>query len=502
MIIIKIPRNSFFYKISFFDLFSPNIKRAVNNVQIYDFMIYALTTSRNFTNVIRNTPEELGPGSYEIIPKMGNKKKMKAPFGSKTTNREIFPRPELEPPSPGEYEPKPLSSSIKIASVFQSESPRKFFTPQKTPSPADYGKIEDWKKAPQKPSQKKLRTARPPSGFIGQDVTCYSINQNGEWVPIKKEKRGPEFIGPGSYTPIEYPTNYRISMDTNAKREIFVNRENVPDPCKYSPSKRNDKLPVAIRELSRSAPIDGGEPAFVNLKTWVSSNQEEGSPAFRNREKRKAFPDPEPTPSPTVYYHPSKREYKPGNSFGHKMDRKFTAIEAKVDTPGPGAYEGKTINWIKGTTGTTPRSNTTLDYSEKTPGPGSYIKVKTWDKSKRPSSVFQSRTKRELDRIEILPGSADYSPQITDHNRAIPPLIHESRNSTLGNWVSKDKCETPAPDVYQHIDFNPGKGITIPYKYRDDDSDNRIPGPGAYNVIHGSLDVKSYNSYVRKQSKK
>ena len=460
-------------------------------------MIYDLTTSRNFDNVIRSTPEEIGPGSYNVRPKFGNKKKMKAPFGSKITSREIFPRPELDVPSPGEYEAKPLTSSIVIGSVFDSESPRKFYNLLKTPSPADYCKIDDWTKNPPRPLNKKSRTPKPHSGFIGQDVTCYTVNQNGEWVPVKKVLKGPEYLGPGTYSPIEYPTNYKITMDTSSKREVFVDKRNIPDPCKYSPNTRkSDRIPVAIRELSRKTHVDGGEPVFVNLNTWVPEREGEGSPAFKSRQNRKPFPDPEPTPSPVVYYHPSKRNLTPGNSFGHRMERTFTAIQPKLDSPGPGQYNGKTINWIKGTNEIGPRSVTVLDYHEKTPGPGSYIKLDKWKKD-RPSSVFQSRVPRIPGKVEVTPGAADYSPVINDKERAIPPSIHEARSDTLGDsWVEKSKLETPAPVEYQNIESDYGKGITIPYKYRDDDSDNKVPGPGTYNVVHKSFQIKSYNSHV------
>lgn len=461
-------------------------------------MIYSLTTDRNFTNVIRNTPEELGPGSYDIAPKMGNKKKMKAPFGSRQ-DRNLFPKPNLEQPSPGEYEAKPLGSSIVVSSVFQSETKRKIFPINNTPSPADYGQVESWgrpKTSSRQIHHKRLKTLRPHSGFVGQDVECFTTNQNGAWVPIKKEKRGEEYIGPGSYTPIEFPTKYRKSMDSNSKREIFVNTENVPDPCLYSPMKRSDKYPVAIRELSRSAPIDTGEPAFINLKPWAVQ-QEESSSSFRNREKRKLFPDPEHTPSPVTYNHQDKSYFPPGHSFGVRMERKF--FDSNTDSPGPGAYDENSIKWIKSTSGTTPRAVHQVDYAEslRTPGPGSYIKLPKWKKTKRPSSVFQSRSKRSSEIKEITPSGADYNPKITDKGRAVPPLIHESRFEKVGDWIENAKVETPSPDLYQNVEFGPGKGLTIPYKYRDDDSDNKVPGPGAYNVVHASMKVKSFNSAIR-----
>lgn len=461
-------------------------------------MIYSLTTDRNFTNIIRNTPEELGPGSYEIAPKMGNKKKMKAPFGSRQ-ERNLFPKPNTEQPAPGEYEAKPLGSSIVVSSVFQSESKRKVFTTKNTPSPADYGHVENWGK-PQMSSRqmhcKRLKTPRPHSGFVGQDVECFTPNQNGAWIPIKKEKRGEEYVGPGSYTPVEFPTKYRCSLDSNVKREIFVNTEKVPDPCLYSPMKRSDKYPVAIRELSRSAPIDTGEPVFVNLKEWAVP-QVETSSSFRNRERRQLFPEPEKTPSPVIYNRQPKSYFPPGHSFGVRTERKF--FDTNTESPGPGAYDENTVKWIKGTSGTTPRAVSHVDYAEslRTPGPGSYIKLPQWKKSKRPSSVFQSRSKRSAGKIDSTPSGADYDPIINDKSKVVPQIIHESRFEKVGDWIENSKVETPAPDLYQNVELGPGKGLTIPYKYRDDNSDNKVPGPGAYNVVHASMKVKSFNSAVR-----
>ena len=68
-------------------------------------MLFSLSSGREFTNVCKNTPEHVGPGSYNVSPKMGNKKKMKAPFGSRSS-REMYPKAEMEVPSPGDYEAK------------------------------------------------------------------------------------------------------------------------------------------------------------------------------------------------------------------------------------------------------------------------------------------------------------------------------------------------------------------------------------------------------------
>lgn len=462
-------------------------------------MIYSLTTERKFTNVIKNTPEDIGPGSYEIIPKMGNKKRMKAPFGCRQ-NRTLYPKQDLESPAPGAYEAKPLSSSVVVTSVFQSETQRKIFDTTKNPSPADYGHIDKWgKQAYRKIHRKKLATMRPHSGFVGQDVTCFTPNQNGEWVPIKKNIKGQEYIGPGTYSPIEFPTKYRKSFDSASKREIFVDHEHVPSPCDYSPMKLNDRYPPAIRELSRSGPVDNGEPVFVNLTTWAKSEAEATS-SFRNRETRELFPNNQKTPSPVIYAHRTKQTFTPGHSFGHKMERKY--FDINVENPGPGAYEGNNIKWIKGSTGTTPRAVHQVDYAEskRTPGPGSYINLPKWSK-KRPSSVFQSRTKRNQDAVSDTPGAADYFPIINDKERAVPPLIRESRYEKIGDWIDKTKIETPSTDRYQNICMDPGKGITIPTTTRQDESPNKNPGPGAYNVVHGSMKGKSFNSAVRNNFK-
>lgn len=458
-------------------------------------MLFSLSTDRKFNNVIKNTPENVGPGMYEVSPKFGNKKKMKAPFGCRSTGREIFPKPE-DVPSPGEYDPKPLSANITVHSVFASESDRTVFRNPGTPGPCDYGTIDDWtpKKKTMRQRRSQLRTPPVVSGFVGQDVTGYTL-EDGKWVPMKKRRTGPEWLGPGTYSPKLFSNDPVISMDRPSNRDLFQISDS-PGPGAYHPVRKSDRLAVTIPTVPRtSIEPDGGSPTWVNPKQWATLTRE-GSPAFKSREKRDMFTPKENTPSPAAYHRERQARYTDGHAFGHMEERRFSMMHLN-DHPGPGEYYPRGEKWIKGNNSQLSRSvdprGTPNDW---VPSPDSYQNPKQWGtgkSSKRPSSVFSSRTKRTLQKIEISPGPDSYSPMNLDSIRAIPPQIRETRYSTSGDWVNPSQAEVPSPDSYQHVEIRPGKGRTISRVSREDVDRDKFPGPGAYNVVHGSIMKKSLN---------
>ena len=462
-------------------------------------MLFSLSTDRKFNNVIKNTPENIGPGMYDVTPKLGDRRRMKAPFGSKSSRREIFPKPEMDVPPPGEYDPKPLGANITVHSVFASESDRTVFPNPGTPGPADYGAIRDWtpKKKTRKSSSSRARLRTPPvaSGFVGQDVTGYTM-EDGQWVPMKKRRLGPEWLGPGTYSPKLLSNEPVISMDRPSDRDLFNGTDN-PGPGAYNPVKRKDKLPVTIPTVPRvSIEVDGGSPAWVDQKQWVTAARE-GSPAFKSREKRDAFQMKESTPSPAAYHRERRTTYSDGHAFGHKQARSFSMMHLN-DNPGPGEYYPRGEKWIKGKNSQLSQSvdprGTSHDW---VPSPDSYQHPKQWGTgkaAKRPSSVFSSRSKRVLQTVEDLPSPDKYSPKVLDHVGSIAPQIRETRYSTSGDWIDPSRAELPAPDAYQHIDFHPGKGRTISRVSREYVDKDNFPGPGTYNVVHGSIMKKSLNA--------
>jgi hypothetical protein len=100
--------------------------------------------------------------------------------------------------------------------------------------------------------------------------------------------------------------------------------------------------------------------------------------------------------------------------------------------------------------------------------------------------VFTSHARRELPKPRKGPAPGDYDPRIPQH-------IHESRFAKFADWIDHSKADVPPPDAYQQIRMSPGKGITIAKATRDAIDGDKFPGPGTYDVLHGSLSKKSKN---------
>lgn len=476
-------------------------------------MLFSLNSERTFNNINKNTPEDVGPGHYDIIPVMGNKKKMKAPFGTRG-ERSIFPKP-MESPSPGEYEPKPLNSGLAITSVFMSESNRKTFSSNSNPDPTKYSHLDGWCESPLQNIPKKQYKAMPTTktftGYVGQsDVTCYTMNEKGEWVPSKKKKKTTEDIGPGSYFKQNQSqgTAIPISIGRGVNRNIFKMNESFPGPGSYTPQTNSNKIPIKISSVQRnslSSQKNGDGTNFLDLKEWVEPEYE-GTSIFKSRDIRKTFKDPEPTPAPTAYYRPPRQHISSGNGFGVKAER--TSYSALNSNPGPGSYEPK-VKWInkdktvsfRKLVGRSISSNSASNNSNDVPGPGKYDTKDPWLKSNMPpSSVFESKVNRGEEKVNDTPGAGAYNPRIIDKDHAVPTLIHESRFSDQSSWVDKNQIENPAPDYYQSINLKPGKGKTISSTSRDKPDRDQFPGPGAYNVLHASLKSKCYNAKAPKDN--
>ncbi|OHT15391.1 hypothetical protein TRFO_14148 [Tritrichomonas foetus] len=487
--------------------FSHNISKR-NNEQ--KSMLFSLNGERKFDNVIKNTPADVGPGMYEVVPVMGNHKKMKAPFGTKG-DRSIFPRPKFEAPPPGEYDAKPLNPGLAITSVFMSESRRSTFTSNSNPDPAKYSQLDMWKvRTPQQIYPKKLNKPRAVTGYVGQsDVTCYTMDEAGKWVPCKRPTESNCDIGPGSYDPqLGINTALPISLNKGCTRNVFKVNESFPGPGSYQPRSAKDRLPIKISNIAKEPkPVDGGEPEFVDLKTWAPEECPEGSAVFKSRDIRQTFKEKEATPAPTAYYRPPRQYFSPGDGLGYRAERNTLGQYIGNSVPGPGTYEAKPARWIqKGAKSSLNRAVGRNDiYSinkkENVPGPGKYETTTPWVKPKmRASSVFESQAPRSKEIISDTPGAGQYNPRIIDNDHHVPPTIHESRFSKFGDWVDHNKIDFPAPDHYQKIEMDTGKGVTISRTNRDNPDKDNFPGPGYYNVVHSSLKTKCFNAHVPKST--
>lgn len=461
--------------------------------------LWGLSTERVFTNVIKNTPEDIGPGKYDVGLTIGNKKKSKAPFGAKT-NRIIFEQPKFEPPPVGEYD-LPPGSSLSITSVFHSCSPRKYFNPSDTPSPAQYGSLKDWSYKQKKKYHPKPKPAKIPlTGFVGQqNVSGFAPNEEGEWQPLKVATQSENAIGPGYYNPKDLKKSVHTSpIGTYQDRDYFLqSRDNVPGPGAYSPHFVNKRMKTTISRVTRDADKPTTPFNVVPQSDWVKGKTE--SPAFKSTSKRGIFSDiPQDTPGPTAYAPRIKTspDIERGNvdtCFGYRQSRNTFTIN---DNPGPGQYSSN-VKWIKSHKSQLSRSKSPDFFTApNTPGPGAYeenVRPST-TLNKKTSPSFASRTKRVLRKIEDGPGPADYTLQYPGDNEKIPPMI---RGTEYGEaWIEPSKLDNPGPDAYQSIESNGPRPLTIPTSKRFSEKKDDTPGPGAYNLKHGSFYIPSKNSNV------
>jgi hypothetical protein len=281
-------------------------------------------------------------------------------------------------------------------------------------------------------------------------------------------------------------------MTHRAERDLFGELPKNPGPGTYSPLKIVQKLPVSISTVTRDTAPPPDDPNCVEPRSWVADPAGETSAAFRSRDGRVPLTLAETTPSPVSYYHPKRTRFEAGDGFGHRSERNFGM--PLNDHPGPGTYNLRP-GWVPGTRSALDRSvQSTANPTDWVPGPGTYRLRKTWSDARPVSkSVFLSAARRDAPRPEPVPAPGSYDPKILDPVGTVPAIIHEARFQQFGDWVDHSKIANPAPDAYQAVRIAPGRGGTISRISRTDEK-NHVPGPGHYDVVHGSLQKRSKNA--------
>ena len=220
---------------------------------------------------------------------------------------------------------------------------------------------------------------------------------------------------------------------------------------------------------------------------------EESSAVFKARDERIAFVPNTLSPGPGTYHGPPavRRSAGDGFGFGVKAERKtFVPLNSN---PGPGAYNVKEQSWIKDQHSTTAKA-VDREPPERAPGPGHYRLVKSWGGSGI-TSVFTSKAGRTDYRGNGVPGPGRYVPRITDRDHVVPMLIRESRFSKVGDWISSAINDVPGPGAYEQvIPITKGRSISSLCVVPDR---GEGPGPGTYDVVHGSMLKQSANARMR-----
>ena len=446
-------------------------------------------TGRDLTLSSSQTPESVGPGSYNIVQENKVPLIPGVAFGT-TAMRDFSLSARDVTPAPGTYEVGPYSSRSSTA-VFHSSSRRDVFPSNDNPSPADYSRLDDW--TPKRNEFSKIRTDkyRPESPMVGQDVVGYVERGDGSLKAVKKFRKDETYLAPGTYSPQYDDISKPHSMKETYRSIRFDDGKGTPGPGSYSPKEVQTKMKSQIRPKTRTQEIQPPLSGELQHTPWKTETRP--SSGFKSRSKREIFVDSQKTPSPTAY---AQKEYKrPTSSVSGFGQRSLRFHDSPNDIPGPGQYEAKKVDWVpnKGTRQGTIRSKTRGPYDESsTPGPGSYNIATNLGSKKRPNSSFTRAKRKDLYDEQNNPGPGSYD---IDRSLTISGLeIHGSRLDH-GSIFSAVPRDNPAPNAYyQTYSSLSSRGCTIPRDDRFKVTGSDTPGPGSYNIGQSSMIRKSYHA--------
>jgi hypothetical protein len=211
---------------------------------------------------------------------------------------------------------------------------------------------------------------------------------------------------------------------------------------------------------------------------------------FRSKSDRQIFNEAHDAPPPTAYQRGRGRDVAPSRAaFGHGSPRFERA--RRDETPGPGCYEAKPAAWGKSVTTGGNRAVNKWEPGNDVPGPGSYDPDRRRRGEVRPTSAFASGARRGS-QVQSGPGPGSYD--VAPRRGAGGQAIHAGRLPHFADFMHDPFRDNPAPDAYQEIQDTAGRGRTIPRKSRfGGETDEGVPAPGTYEVVHRSLVKKSYN---------
>ena len=455
-------------------------------------MSWNRATSRDFSFLRSDTPEQVGPGSYDVESSSPRCSRISSACFKTNNARDVFSVSSMITPSPADYNQTIPDTRLGCTSAFKSSSKRRIYDTQRNPGPADYGSIHDW--SPKSSRGKKVQQfrERPVSPNVGQDVLGYQIAENGRVKPVRKKINGEEWVGPGSYSPEDLDGNKTgpaIGERFSGRDAWLTGEPDVPGPGRYTPrnvdSRYKRKIPKSRDTDNVVAPKSEG----LQQQTWATKSKSQTS-TFKSRSGRQLFPEVEKTPSPAAYRVDSGRKGPTSmleTGFGYRSPRFDNHYD---NTPGPGAYNSKNMQW--GKKGNALVRKAVDHYGDNdVPGPGAYSpKQKTIrNKDRRPTSSFASRSKRGWTDGSYSPGPGAYNVEYSGRNSKM--TIRASRFKETNNFMFNPYANNPSPADYQRINDAGKRGVSIPRSGRFDIRNDESPGPGSYDVVHSSLIKKS-----------
>ena len=441
-----------------------------------------------------NTPEQVGPGAYQLVPSRPQRTST-APFDS----GEARLQPSTSQGSPGYYlGHKCWVSKSRCSSSFGSKAARMDSKDQRdqNPGPGSYELVQR--------SQSRTRGERHNPMQIEVQRTTPSI-------PTRETR--PCNLGPGSYDPSYLDNKPATNSIGPGQYSSSVASSSKPNWMFNSSTKKNADLKIVKNEHPGpgSYEVDGGGgSSFTNANVGFGSNTKRDIPMSGDPYRpfvSKAYK------SPPVGNYLSREEQEKIDKlkkklitadfpvekapFGTSEKREYKASE---DTPGPGAYE-PTID--KPHNGTLPnRSPRFADSQSITPGPGTY-------KPLVPASQINQKFVSKSPRFQReIPKSSQSHEFYTKHK---PWSIKQTRASdfamidkvlsfdTTGQRFSHERPAGPGPGQYDVVNKSGTSGSTrisgarseAYGDYRPKTGTSKYVGPGAYEST--DMHRKSFN---------
>lgn len=465
-------------------------------------------TARDFSFGGNRTPENVGPGSYNISGGIQTPRSQSACFKSADFHsRDIFSNTSIVTPAPCDYQQPAQSSRLSCSSNFKSRSKRELYNLPQNPGPCEHSEIKNWGKSSKKHGSSmpisKLNRARPISGNVGQDVLGYEINEDGSVAnAVKKYFHGDDWVGPGSYSP-QNPNS--TSPRVHSLRECYRNgnlwgkSDTNPGPGQYTPDNPDQRYMRKISQKYESDKVIPPKSDGLSHENWCSTSKRPESSIFKSKSNRDLYSKYDMTPSPAAYNVPSdegliEHSYQGHSAFGQRSPR---FENQKFEGPGPGQYDGKTVKWGKKGNSLVRRAVDKYDPSNGVPGPGSYRPTQDDAfnlRDSRPSSSFASQSKRGWDDSNENPGPGSYNvrPRSSSVNKN-KNTIRASRFKETNNFMYNPYQDNPSPADYQQIEspYSRRRGRSISRSDRFDYRQNDNPGPGSYEIVHSSFIKKS-----------
>lgn len=455
------------------------------------------TEARHFSFAVKTTPDNVGPGMYNINVKP-QRYRAQIPFGS-TTRRDLFPelREPVTGPGPGDYNPSDLSVRARSASSCFSLGPdRKYFQDEKnTPAPCAYSSLAVW--------------AAPK--YVAPMNTRKPVLKDRE--PFQNAT-DPALPGPGQYNPQKPEKQHGVAFSASRapqREPVYFN--GIPGPAEYN----------IDRSLTESSKIPGVKQSAM----------------FRSKDRRDIFPKAQH--DATMLNHTAWRAETPTKRpFGGLAKRSVDFVTTETpDTIGPGSYnivevpKQRTNHCNFGADG----PSYVAQLAQDNPGPGYYVSVpKTRNqgllpRAKKPdlwaadikygpspgqynitegseyerkaqlriaNPAFKDKEERDcLTNKAANPGPAAYYARVPSRNTA--KEFSKAPRFTEKTYVGNEQIsDTPAPSQYGFAE-KPTKslgGVMSRASRFGKQKKSSVPGPDAYqdadkcNMIKQSFNVR------------